>query len=686
MDTKENLKAKEEQTQLMLDAMPICCKLWSRDLKVLACNEEAVRVFGVSCKQEFCERFYEFSPENQPCGKPTKEMAAEMINKAFEQGYQRFEWMHQKQNGDLMPTEITLVKVKYRNDYVVAGYIRDLTEQKLMIRKIENASRAKSEFLANMSHEMRTPLNVIIGLTDLHMTEGGLPEPIQSDIKKINNAGNILRGIINNVLDISKIEAGKLELVPIRYDTASLLNDVIMLNMTRSENKPVVFNVDIDDKIPCEVIGDELRLKQIFNNLLSNAFKYTREGSVTLKVSCEKRGEDIWMDISVSDTGIGIRREDLKKIFTDYKQVDTRANRKIEGTGLGLPITKNLTELMDGEISVESEYGRGSVFRVKVRQSFVTEEPIGQKAAKNLCGFRYTDDKKYAAAKLVHSDMSYAKVLVADDFKMNLDVASGMMQKYKMQVDCVTCGQDAIDRIKSEKPVYNAVFMDHMMPEMDGIETVKRIRAINSEYAGSVPIIALTANAVAGSEQMFLENGFQAFLPKPIDIMRLDLILRRWVADKYEKTISAADSAPIRPELGSVPKNGGLSVLIPGIDEKKVLSMFCYNPELYLPILCSYVSEIPEIIENLRFVTEENLPDYAVKVHGLKGSSGIVGAENLKRKAASLEQMAKSGNLNEVLTGTGELIEEAQTLVGNIQEWLKESAGVLDVNSIVDRI
>jgi signal transduction histidine kinase/ActR/RegA family two-component response regulator len=399
----------------------------------------------------------------------------------------------------------------------------------------ETSSMYKSTFLANMSHEMRTPLNVVVGLTDLQMEDNNLPGNVLNDLKKINNAGALLLSIVNDVLDISKIEAGKLELTLEKYDIASLLNDIITLNMIRIESKPIKFKIEIDEELPKELFGDELRVKQIFNNLLSNAFKYTKQGAVTLRIECRKINEEnIMIYIAISDTGIGIRPEDMKKLFSEYNQVDSRANRKIEGTGLGLSIAKKLVELMDGEISVESVYGSGSTFFISVMQGVVSNETIGIDVINNLKNFKYTDQKHRITTELIRPDLSYAKVLVVDDMQTNLDVAAGLMGKYKMQVDCVTSGQAAIDRVKSGDPVYDAIFMDHMMPEMDGIETTQIIRSLDSEYAKTVPIISLTANALVGNEQMFLEKGFNAFLSKPIDILKLDATIKRWVRKKIQ--------------------------------------------------------------------------------------------------------------------------------------------------------
>jgi CheY-like chemotaxis protein len=252
-------------------------------------------------------------------------------------------------------------------------------------------------------------------------------------------------------------------------------------------------------------------------------------------VNAEKVSDTIWLSFSITDTGVGIREEDIKKLFLDYNQVDTQANRKREGTGLGLSITKKFVEMMGGEIVVESIYGKGTTFRVRIRQGFVTTETIGDEIAEKLRSFQYSDKRKQAYERLMRPDLSYARVLVVDDFPTNLDVAAGMMRKYRMQVDCIPSGQDAIDRIAAGEPVYNAVFMDHMMPGMDGIEAVTKIRALGTEYAKNVPIIALTANAVTGSEQMYLDNGFNAFLSKPFKVMVLDAVIQKWVKDKAKE-------------------------------------------------------------------------------------------------------------------------------------------------------
>ncbi|MCL2500004.1 MAG: response regulator [Defluviitaleaceae bacterium] len=402
-----------------------------------------------------------------------------------------------------------------------------LDREREMSVALASANQAKSNFLANMSHEIRTPMNVIIGFTELLLEEENA-EIVASDyLKKINTAGRTLLELINDILDISKIESKKFTLTEVRYDLASMLNDTITISSVKKEDKPIRFILDVCGEPFAYVMGDNLRVKQVLINLLGNAFKYTREGTVTLKVDCVREGNDILFTYTIKDTGIGMRPEDMDKIFSDYNQVNTQANRAIEGTGLGLSIAKGLAKLMGGSIAVESVYGLGSVFTFTLRQGFVSDERITYRTLSSLSNFTYTESKP--VKQLERLDLSHARVLVVDDSPTNIAVARGILSRYKMKVDCITNGQDAIIRIRTGEPSYHAVFMDHMMPGMDGIEATQRIRSLGTPYAANIPIIALTANALEGNEEMFLGECFNAFLPKPIDTARLDRILREWV-------------------------------------------------------------------------------------------------------------------------------------------------------------
>jgi signal transduction histidine kinase len=428
---------------------------------------------------------------------------------------------------------------KFRG-YIV--FLSDVSVYRSMIKReeelrltAESASRAKSAFLATMSHEIRTPLNAIIGLSDIELQKK-LEDNTRRAIVKIHNSGSDLLNIINDILDISKIEAGGFELIPVEYETALMINNTVQVNRVRIGSKPLGFELSVDENIPRKLMGDELRVKQILSNLLSNAIKYTKEGRVKLSVGWESGNGGGWLVCTVEDTGQGIKESDLPKLFAEYSQVDTRANRKVEGTGLGLSITRKLVEMMKGSIKVESEYGKGSVFTARFFQGSPGGESLGKDLAGELEGFRFRENSAGLSETMVREYMPYGKVLVVDDVEINLEVAQGIMEVYGLKVDVSLNGRDAIEKIRAlgegDRGIqkYDIVFMDHMMPEMDGIEAARIIREeINTVYAGTVPIIALTANALVGNEDMFLAEGFTGFLSKPIDLADLDRILNWYV-------------------------------------------------------------------------------------------------------------------------------------------------------------
>ena len=411
--------------------------------------------------------------------------------------------------------------------YVFAkSYVQNLADLIEAKNEASLASQAKSAFLANMSHEIRTPLNAVIGLTEAELRRD-LPQADIENIRKINTSGNLLKGIINDILDMSKIESGKFDLVPVTYNFADMIYDAVNLNIVHIGAKPIDFIVTAEDSVPCTLKGDELRVKQLLNNVLSNAFKYTREGKVELRASWRRAPNGAKLVFEIADTGIGIRPGDLKKLFSEYAQVNQKSTRGIEGTGLGLAICKGLAELMGGSITVQSEYGAGSVFTIEVVQEIIDSTPIGAKVAAALRESTYTPEFTEAGVEFVA--MPYAKVLVVDDVDLNLEVAVACLEPYGINVDCTDNGAEALRLIKESDTKYDLVFMDHMMPIMDGIATTSAIRELGTEYAAALPIVALTANAIAGNEQMFADKGFQGFLSKPIEPKKLDELLRKWV-------------------------------------------------------------------------------------------------------------------------------------------------------------
>ncbi|MDR2588793.1 MAG: response regulator [Spirochaetales bacterium] len=553
--------------------------------------------------------------------------------------------------------------------------IIDITQLMRAKFEAEEASRTKSAFLATMSHEIRTPLNAIIGLSEIEIQKK-LPEDTHDDLEKIYNSGASLLAIINDILDISKIEAGSFELVPSAYDVPSMVNDTIHLNLVRIGSKRVIFKLYIDDKIPVKLFGDELRVKQILNNLLSNAFKYTEEGSVIFSISWERREETAWLTFSVSDTGRGIREEDIGRLFSEYLQLDLHANRHIEGTGLGLSIAKNLVDLMGGEIGVTSEYGNGSVFTVSIPQKIVDESPIGEVTAKNLMLFHFTENRR-TRGRLIRTYMPYGKVLVVDDVETNLDVARGLLLPYGLSIDCASSGREAIERIReAEKQPsssrYDLILMDHMMPQMDGVEAVRIIRTeLASEYARSVPIIALTANALAGNEEMFLSCGFNAFISKPVDIMQLDIALNTWIRNRQsEETLIRAEMEKVSyGKEKSVAVGEGIldRFSVKGVDLIQGRQRYS-NEAAYIDILRSYRRHTPALLDELRSFSPETLSLYAVGIHGLKGSSYGICAAGIGKMAEELEAAARAGDFEKIKEGSEVFFQSVESLLHGLDE------------------
>ncbi|MDR2133763.1 MAG: response regulator, partial [Treponema sp.] len=435
-------------------------------------------------------------------------------------------------------------------------------------------------------------------------------------------------------------------------------------------SKNINFNLHIEESLPSRLFGDELRVKQIFNNLLSNAFKYTREGQVDWSIECEREGDRVWLVSSVRDTGIGIQSGDIGKLFTDYHQVDARSNRKIEGTGLGLSITKRMVEMMNGSIRVESEYGKGSVFTVRICQGFVNDVPIGPKVAESLSNMRYSDHKRDRSSRLLRAHIPYASVLVVDDVMTNLDVARGMMRPYGMKVDVATSGRAAIELVRKGDIKYNAIFMDHMMPEMDGIEAVRLIREIGTEYARNVPVIALTANALAGNEEMFLQNNFQDFLSKPIDIMRMDAVINRWVRDKNLETALKKNTDREEPEETETAAPAAVS--IEGLDFSGALERFGGDRGIYFDVIRSYVRNTPDLLEQLVRNAEEDTEAYRIVVHGIKSSSRSIGAGSVGAEAEALEHASREGDLDFVMTHNDGFVKETRKLVSELSGMLRD--------------
>jgi signal transduction histidine kinase/CheY-like chemotaxis protein len=359
-----------------------------------------------------------------------------------------------------------------------------------------SVSEARSRLIAGMRHEMRKPLNSVVRLSRHMLDKEEMPEETRENVEKIHNAGMTLLGVINDIIDVSKVESRQFEITPIEYDVPSLINDIVALNAAHIGDKPIRFSLHIGENMPSKLFGDELRVELVCNNLLSNALKYTREGRIDLFFDCEKRGDYEWLTVRVEDTGVGIPPADIEWLFSGYNRVYTKPGGKMEGTCL--PITKAIVTMMGGTVTAKSEYGKGSVFTARIPQGFVTDTPIGDEVAENLQRFNYHGMESSGETKLVHVQLPHTRVLVVDDIQANLDIIKELLELYGMKVDCLSSGLQAIQRIYEETVFYDAIFMDQMMPGMDGVEAMHVIREdIGSEYAKNIPIIALTANATS---------------------------------------------------------------------------------------------------------------------------------------------------------------------------------------------
>ena len=521
--------------------------------------------------------------------------------------------------------------------------------------KAEAANRSKSNFLATMSHEIRTPLNAIIGIAQIEMQDESLSDKHVVAYGKIQDSGATLLGIINDILDMSKIETGKMALNPIEYNVPILIHDTIQLNIVRIGSKPIEFKLSVDENLPSMLFGDEIRLKQILNNLLSNAIKYTDKGQINISVYCEIISEDIKLVFSVSDTGQGMKPEDREKLFSEYLRFNTASNRATEGSGLGLNITKKLVEMMDGTIGVESEYGKGSTFTVTVKQTTVECPPIGKEIAKSLNSFNYVNDNKKELRKMVREIMPYGSVLVVDDVDTNLYVAQGLLLPYRLEIEMANSGFAAIEKTESGKK-YDVIFMDHMMPQMDGIETTQKLR--ESGYTGV--IIALTANALVGNAEMFAQNGFDGFIPKPIDIRLLNTILNKFIRDRHPD-----EAKKYKPETITQGKTKEYAAL--AAPDTKVKQIFCQDAKKAMVTLRETAAS-------------DDMKLFTITAHAMKSALANIGEHEASMTAFALESAGQQSDEDYISLNTERFIKILEDLTANFSSIETDEAVDEDVS------
>jgi len=570
-------------------------------------------------------------------------------------------------NGRFYEGHVKRILDKYKQNQGYVVLVLDVTNTRNYIEEIkrvheqaEQANMAKSEFLANMSHEIRTPMNAIIGLSDI-IIEESVGRKLYTYANDIKSAAHNLLAIINDILDLSKVEAGKMELVISDYHVKSMVNEILHMMDIAASRKGILLKYDYAEEIPCRYSGDEGRIKQILINLINNAIKFTKEGYVRVTVEGtpgEVEDEEI-LTFRVRDTGCGIRKEDMEKIFEDFRQVDSKKNRSAEGTGLGLAITKHLVQLMQGRIEVESVYGVGTMFTVMIPQKIVDKRTL-----KEVPDFAEKNEEQVETFIA-----NTVKVLIVDDNLVNRKVAKGFLSAYCFQLDEAASGFEAIELVKKKK--YDIIFMDHMMPEMDGIEAVRIIRRDCGENGASPVIIALTANAMEGVQKKFLSSGFQDFLPKPLDRKSLNNMLMKWIPEELRKEQVSIE----QKNDGGEEQDAGQDFRIAGIDKDTAIRLYDSFGEDYRNILSVFRAEGEQKLELLeKLYVQKKMKKYEIEVHGLKSASANIGALELSAMAKEHEGAAKRGD-NEYIDGHfEELIGAYKKQIVAIGQFLSEDS------------
>lgn len=535
------------------------------------------------------------------------------------------------------------------NNGDVFGVIIDVTDEIEKRKKIEDDREAKTRFLSNMSHEIRTPINAVLGMNEMILREAQ-DEQILTYAANIKSSGKMLLFLINDILDISKIESGKMEIIPVEYETPVMIMDLWNVMYLRAKEKELAFTVETDETLPRVLYGDDVRIRQIVTNILTNAVKYTPKGSVKLQIAYERKDDnELLLKISVQDTGIGIREEDMGKLFESFQRLDETKNRNIEGTGLGMNITMSLLTMMDGEMDIKSEYKKGSTFTVTIPQKIISNEPAGSFRKMQEHNARYHGSKQssFIAPK--------GHVLVVDDNTMNLTVFKALLKRTKLQVVTAESGKQCLEYVKKQK--FHIIFMDHMMPEMDGIETLHEIKRLaeSMDFPNKdTPVVALTANAVAGAKEMYLAQGFEGFLTKPIQTERMEKMICKYLPKELVQTVEEADS-DLKTENGT---DEFERYLKQGVSVRNGLKHSKGDMEIYMELVRLFLRDKNKMELLRQYLAEHNMKDYAIQVHALKGNARILGADKLADLAYEHEMQSKAGQEEDV-TAHWEELEQA---------------------------
>ena len=635
MSSFTDLFEKKEFFDDFLGWVPIACGIFDAQGAFVACNENWSAFFCIDRDEAPVLNFCEFLPAFQPCGTDTLLYLQKNLGRAAEFGFSKFEFQcHAKDMTELYVD--MYAKPAGSGLFVVLATFASQKAIEAETKRLaaEEESKAKTRFLARMSHEIRTPMNAVMGITEMQLSKGGHAPETAEAFARIYNSSNMLISIINDILDFSKVEAGKMDITPAPYNVASLLVDTVQLNLMYIGSKSVKFELNVDPAIPSQLVGDQLRIRQVLNNLLSNAFKYTTEGSVKLDAwHMPASDEQATLFFRVQDTGQGMTDEQLSDIFRlEFTRFNTQMGRFVEGTGLGMSIAKSLVRLMGGIIRAHSEIGVGTSFTVEFPHKIANATPLGEETVANLQNFDNTERALRRINQMRYTPMPYGKVLVVDDVESNLYVAKGLLMPYKLTIETADSGYEAVEKIKDGN-VYDVIFMAHMMPGMSGMEAVKIIR----EHGYDGAIIALTANTIVGQSEMYLANGFSGFVSKPIDINQLNANLLKFIRDRQpQEVIEAAGEEYVLDSERSFAAS------------EQTLPYAFNEANLSMRVLESFVKDAERSISALSGVAfREGLEQakiYIVHVHALRSALGNIGERSLSQIAACLEQAAKDGD------------------------------------------
>ncbi|MCL1981501.1 MAG: ATP-binding protein, partial [Clostridiales bacterium] len=666
--TDEHLQDENRRVTDRLMASQLPCMVWDEEGRVVECNEKALELFALSERSLGFEYITAtIQPDLQPDGTLTEDVRQRFIAEAQESGYAKIEVHLKESDGTPLLVETTGVRVSWQYSHRLFVYFRDLTEMRaheaeakeaedlikameLQREKMQAAAEAKSQFFASMSHELRTPLNTIIGLLELLRTDN-LDQEQKSYIKETRRMSSVLLQTINDILDFHKIEAGKLTLMPVHFNLHTLFSNLVSMHKFMAESKGLTFNSQFAPDLPRLVFGDELRLRQIITNLIANAVKYTQNGYINFYVdSAIKDGKECIV-FRIEDSGIGIKEENLPILFDEFERFDSHKNRGITGTGLGLAISKQLAHMMDGQIEVVSEYGKGS--------AFTFYQP--------LIRGRLDQIEPTAGIERVVAKPD-TKVLVVDDNDGNITVALGLLARHGIVPQTATDGTQAVKMIRANR--YDLVFMDHMMPIMDGVEATTIVRSYGGDYFTKLPIIALTANAIDSAHELFFSCGMNDFISKPIDVSELNRMLLKWLPEHRIDKHGNDEVFFDLPGDETVPYKLLEDLMaVPDLNVVDGLSQMSGDKRLYIDILWQFCKSAENDIASLKsFAKNSQWKYYGIRMHALKSVFANIGNQFMADWAFSLENAALWGDTDKCLKETANFCNSMLLLYRNLEK------------------